>query len=251
MTADIVDLESRPYRLGLIHDAAPSLVPDLHAFATSPVPKPPAEVSLIHTDWPMALNDKLGDCTIAGALHVNQAGNVIAAEPWTYCGDDEVDSTYMGLTGGQDTGLLLPQVLNPWHMGPFLGQPPNGGFASVRPKNTNTMKQAIWIFGNAYCAVDLPMPAQEQFRPDGSGVWTLTGTDADYQIEGGHCIVAVAYTAEGIWFITWGGVVLATWEWWFTYGVQAYAVVPPGFVARGGDARGFSLHAMDNYLPKV
>lgn len=239
------------YQLGLIHDHAPPRVPDLAAFATAPIPAPPASVDLPQTSWPMADNDRLGDCTIAGAVHVNQAGALITSEPWSYAGDDETQSTYFGLSGGQDSGLMLPQVLEPWHAGDFLGSPKNGGYAAVHPQNTTAVKQSLWIFGNAYIAVNLPMPAQGQFKPDGSGVWELTKTSADDDIEGGHCVAPVAYNATGPIAVTWGGTVQITWAWWLKYVVQVYAVVPPAFVERGGDARGFDLAAIDGYLPAV
>jgi hypothetical protein len=145
---------------------------------------------------------------------------------------------------------MLPQVLRPWHLGQLAGGA-NGGYAIVRPKNTTAVKQSIWIFGNGYTAVDLPAIAQQQFRPDGSGVWELTHTSADYAIDGGHCIVAVAYSAEGVYCVTWGSTVLVTWGWWATYVVQCYAVVPPAFAEKGGDGRGYNLAALDAYLPRV
>lgn len=240
-----------PYKLGLIHDHAAPAVPDLAAFEAKPVPKPPASVAIPQAVWPMADNDTLGDCTIAGAVHVDQAGAVVASEPWTYCGDAETKSTYLGLSGGQDTGLTLPQVLRPWHAGAFLGAPKNGGYAVVHPRNTTAVKQSVWVFGNAYIAVNLPALAQQQFRPDGSGVWELTHTDADYDIEGGHCVVIVAYNATGPVAVTWGGTVQITWGWWARYVTQVYAVVPPAFVERGGDGRGFDLAAIDGWLTGV
>lgn len=249
----VVDIDSptgERFKLGLIHEPHAS-APDLLTFATEPIPTPPANVPLIEADYPMALNNNKGDCTIAGAVHVNELGDLVAGEPWTYCGDALVDKTYTGLTGGPDTGLMLPQVLKPWHRGEFLGQKPNGGYGSIHSKNTKLLKTGIWVFGNAYCAVNLPAIAQTQFKSDGSGVWELTGTSEDYNIEGGHCIVGAAYTSEGVYMLTWGEWVLATWEWWFTYGVQAYSVVPPGFVARGGDARGFSVAQLDGWLDKA
>jgi hypothetical protein len=205
---------------------------------------------LIKTVWPMAGNDTEGDCTIAGATHVNQAGALIASEPWSYQGDAATHQVYRHLSGGGDTGLMLPQVLKPWHTTGLWGEK-NGGYALIRPKNTTAVKQSVCIFGNGYVAVDLPAVAQQQFRPDGSGVWELTHTSADYNIEGGHCIVAVAYTSEGVYCVTWGSTVLVTWEWWMTYVVQCYAVVPPAFVERGGDARGYNLAAIDGFLTKV
>lgn len=248
MTA--TDLDAPRYKLGLIHDHNPPEVPDLATFEATPVPKPPASVLLIKTEWPMADNDRLGCCADAGKVHVNQSGALIASEPWTYQGDGSLETEYFGMTGGQDTGLLLPQVLKPWHLGKLAGGA-NGGYASVNPKNTTAVKQSIWIFGNAYIGVNLPAVAQSQFRPDGSGVWELTHTDADYDIEGGHCVVPVAYNATGPIAVTWGGTVQITWAWWAIYVTQVYAVVPPAFVERGGDGRGYDLKAIDAYLPKV
>lgn len=251
-----VDLDEPRYETGLIHDHQAPEVPDLGAFAIAPIPTPPGQVALIKASWPMANNGPgseylEGDCTVAGALHIDQAGALIATEPWSYCGDKLTHTTYRKLTGGADTGLMLPQVLKPWHAGPFLGAAKNGGYAVIHPKNTTAVKQSIWIFGNGYVAVNLPSIAQKQFRADGSGVWRLTHTSADHDIDGGHCIVAVAYSAEGVYCITWGGIVLVTWEWWATYVVQVYAVVPPAFEERGGDARGYNLAAIDGFLPKV
>jgi hypothetical protein len=240
-----------PYKLGLVHDHQPPMVPDLAAFATAPEPTPPPFVHSPQTNWPMADNDRLGDCTIAGACHVNEAGAVIVGEHYTYQGDAATSQEYFHLSGGQDTGLMLPQVLVPWHTGNGLwGQGRNGGYVSIQPGNLAGVKRGIWIFGNNYIAVNLPAPAQTQFNPNGTGVWELTNTSADWAIVGGHCIVPIGYNAEGIVTVTWGSTVLITYEWWTTYVTQVYAVVPPAFVEKGGDGRGYDLAAIDSYLTK-
>lgn len=238
------------YRLGLIHDNQPPAVPDLAVFATTPIPAPPVLVEAPDVVWPMADNDQIGDCTEAAKVHVDQAGASITDEPWTYQGDASLRTEYLKLTGGQDTGLMLPQVLKPWHEGTLAGGK-NGGYASVNVKNTRLLKQAVWIFGNLYIAVNLPAIAQQQFRPDGSGIWELTHTEADHDIEGGHCVVPVGYERLGVVAVTWGSTVTIAWDWWHTYVTQAYAVVPPAFVEKGGDARGFDLAAIDGFLPAV
>jgi hypothetical protein len=192
----------------------------------------------------MALNDKEGDCTIAGAVHVDQAGAFVVKEEWAYPGDPDVHSTYRQLTGGGDTGLQLPQVLRPWENPGLFGKGElfqNDGYAQIDPKNHTLVQQGVWIFGAGYIAVDLPMPAQQQFRPDGSGVWELTNTPLDQDIEGGHCIAPVGYNDRGVICVTWGSTVLVTWEWWDTYVVQVYVVIPPAFVERGGNAQGVDL----------
>ena len=240
-----------PYKLGVIHSEIPAAVKDLGCFATAPIPAPPASVTAPTLDSPMADNDRLGCCTISGVVHLDQVGAAIVDEPWTYPGDAAVEQVYFGLSGGADTGLQLPQVLDPWHRTGLFGDDQNGGFASVNPKNTTMVKQTVWIFGAAYIAVALPAPAQEQFVPSGSGVWALTGTSADYDIVGGHCIVPCGYSSEGVVAYTWGSTVLMTWEWWHTYVQQVYAVVPRGFVEKGGDGRGFDIAAIERTLGAV
>lgn len=251
MTADVLE-EAPRYKLGMIHDHRPPEVPDLAAFVTdNPVPAPPPSVAPPAVQWPMALNDQEGDCTIAGDVHRDQAGCAIVGMPWTYPGDAAVHTAYRSLTPqGQDTGLLLSTVLRVGRK-PGLFGVRNGGYAVIHPKNTTLVKQGIWIFGSDYIGVNLPMPAQGQFKSDGSGVWELTHTSEDYNIEGGHCVLPVGYTAEGVIAVTWGGTVLITWEWWMTYVTQVYAVVPPAFVSHGGDGRGFNLAALDSWLPRI
>jgi hypothetical protein len=238
------------FPLGLIHDSQPPAVPDLATFAKAPIPTPPVLVEAPQVVWPMADNDQIGDCTEAAKVHVDQAGAAITGEPWTYQGDASLRTEYLGLTGGQDTGLMLPQVLQPWKAGKLAGGA-NGGYASVNVKNTTLLKQAIWIFGNLYIAVNLPAIAQQQFSPDGSGIWKLTHTEEDYNIEGGHCVVPVGYSHLGVVAVTWGSTVTIEWGWWHEYVTQAYAVVPPAFVEKGGDAKGFDLAAIDAFLPSI
>lgn len=236
------------YKLGLNHSEIPKGVRDLSCFAMTPIPAPPTTVTAPSLVSPLADNDRLGCCTISGAVHLDQVGAAIVDEPWTYPGDEKVRQVYFGLTGGQDTGLQLPQVLDPWHRTGLFGNDTNGGFATVNVRNTTQIKQTIWIFGAAYIAVALPQTAQEQFSPDGSGVWELTHTNADYDIEGGHCVVPNGYSAEGVRAYTWGSEVLMTWEWWHTYVQQCYAVVPRGFIEKGGDGRGFDIAAIERDL---
>jgi hypothetical protein len=63
--------------------------------------------------WGVMLNDREGDCTIAGEWHLEEA--------WTdYLGhryvqpDAAIHTEYRSLTGGADTGLALLDVLKPW-----------------------------------------------------------------------------------------------------------------------------------------
>lgn len=232
------------YKLGLIHDHRPCPVPDLATFsASSPLPSPATEVPAPPVeDWEMACNDQEGDCTIAGVVHDDLAWSEITAEPYTYCGDPLVHSTYRGLTGGSDTGLLIDDVLNTWATkGLACSSEKIDAWAPVNPRNTTAVKQAVDFFGVCKMGVALPAIAQEQFQ-DGEP-WDLTGTSADYDIEGGHDVEAVAYDEDLI-IVTWGRLQRVTWRWFVHYTQQARAIIPGQFVERGGDARGLNIDQM-------
>jgi hypothetical protein len=231
------------YKLGRIHDYAAPPVPDLATYATKTLPAPSASVAVPGdnlANWGMLGNDQWGDCTIAGADHVILADSTITSEPYSAPSLTAVEREYFGLTGGPDSGLQLSQVLQAWKSVGMFGNKISS-YAPVHAQNTTLLQQCIEWFGASYVGVNLPQPAEGQFNPDGSGVWDLTGTSADSQIEGGHCIVLVGYDADKLYAITWGAVVGITYRWWAQYAEEAWAVITQEFVARNGDARGISL----------
>jgi len=229
------------YRLGLIHEYGPPKTADLAAYATAPLPPPAAEVAVpsVPGGFPMADNDRLGDCTIAGGpVHADQVWRALTQMPYSYPGDAAVQDAYFGLTGGPDTGLPLSTVCEAWRKG-LLGSTIDA-YAPVNPKDLTAVKQAVEWFGACYVGVNLPAVAQQQFDPNGEGTWELTGTDADYQIEGGHCVLLVGY-ASNLVAVTWGSTVFITPQWWYTYGQSAFALIPVEFEEHGGDTRGIPI----------
>ena len=57
-------------------------------------------------EYPMALNDTYGDCTIAGIIHMLQLAYSEIGETFEYLGDEAVKEEYFKLSGGADTGLV-------------------------------------------------------------------------------------------------------------------------------------------------
>jgi hypothetical protein len=234
------------YKLGRIHDHHPPPVPDLATYATKPLPPAAASVDVPGgnlASWGMLGNDQWGDCTIAGADHVILADSTITNEAYTAPTLNAVEREYFGLTGGADSGLVISNVLKSWRTTGMFGNK-LGAYAPVQVNNTTLLQQCIEWFGTAYCGVNLPQPAEGQFKTDGSGVWDLTGTSADSQIEGGHCIVLVAYDAQQLYAVTWGAIVGITYQWWEKYADESWATITQEFIARNGDARGISLSSL-------
>lgn len=217
------------YKLGRL---APAPVParDLTHYLTGPLAAPPLEVDAPHLTYPMACNDRLGDCTIAGVVHVDQATANLTAEPWTYPGDSKVAAEYFKLSGGQDTGLVEAGVLRAWSTEGLFGHK-LAAYAPLNVKHTVPIRQAVALMGAVYTGVLIPAPAQQQFA---QGLpWALTGTTADDQIEGGHAVPIVGYNATGPVVVTWGALQQVTWGWWLRYAEEAYAVISAEVKARG------------------
>ena len=234
------------YKLGRVHDHRPPPVPDLVTYATKPLPPPAASVAIPsiagdpHTAWGMLGNDQWGDCTIAGADHVIMADSAICKQPYTAPSLTAVEHEYFGLTGGPDSGLVMSKVLSSWR-GAGMFENKLSAYAPVHATNTTALQQCVDWFGTAYCGVNLPKPAESQFNQSGTGVWDLTGTSDDQQIEGGHCIGLVGYDADHLYAVTWGAIVGITYRWWAQYVDEAWATITQEFVSGGGDARGISL----------
>lgn len=217
---------------------------DLAHYLTAPLPAPPPEVAAPELDYPMAGNDRYGDCTIAAVVHSDQASAAQTREPWTYPGDQTVEAEYFKLSGGQDTGLAESLVLQTWQREGLFGRT-LAAFAPLAVKHTQTIKQATWLCGCVYTGVLIPAPAQQQFAA--GEPWDLTGTPADSEIEGGHAVPILGYNATGPIVCTWGRLQQATWRWWLTYAEEAYCVITAEVKARGS-LRGVNFAALDRDL---
>lgn len=235
-----------PYRLGRL-PVKPVAVGDLAHYLTQPLPEPPAAVDAPELAYPMACNDQAGDCTIAGVVHTDQALAALTNEPWTYPGDETVLSEYFSLTGGQDTGLNETDVLRVWQQNGLFGRQ-LAAFAPLAIRHTVTIRQAIALCGAVYTGVLVPAPAQQQFA--NGEPWDLTGTPADSQIEGGHCVPAVGYGPDGLVVVTWGRLQRVTWRWWLAYSEEAYAVITAELKERGS-LRGVDFQALESDLGRL
>lgn len=197
------------------------------------------------TSWPMALNDQLGDCTIAGIEHVLEVHAAEVKQTFPYPGDDATRTTYTGLTGGPDTGLLLSTVINAGSTTGLFGHKVVGA-AQIVADNVVSLKQSIDFWGAAYAGVNCPDSAQQQFNPDGTGIWRVV---PDATVEGGHCIIFVGYDQQYLYAVTWGGIVRVEWHWWSVYGTQAFALITDFFVDVGhGPTNSLDLAAMQSDL---
>ncbi len=216
--------------------------PGIHCLARyldSTLPAPPKVVSwssLVSPDaWGMLLNDSLGDCTIAGALHLNQSWATSAGGVFTPTnqmaleGYERIDG-YVPGKPSTDQGGDMVNVLNHWKS-QGIGGRKILGFVSVDHRNDTEVRQAIALFGGVYAAVSLPVSAQRQktwwnASPDDGGVW------------GGHCVPVLDYddTRNTLECVTWGAMKTMTRSFFRRYFVGCFAVVSQDFIKAGGEA---------------
>jgi len=230
-----------PGKLGRL---APQAVPvgDLTHYLTSPLAAAPATVAAPSLTYPMAGNDKIGDCTIAAVVHSDQATASLTKESYTYPGDKAVEAKYFQLTGGQDTGLVETNVLKKWIAKGGLFGHQLAAFAPLHVKHTTVIKQATALCGAVYTGVVIPYIAQQQFADHQP--WDLTHTSADDDIDGGHAVPIVGYNKIGPIVITWGALQQVTWAWWLHFAEEAYAVITSE-VKASGQLRGVNFTALE------
>jgi hypothetical protein len=191
------------------------------------LPKPPASFDYSNkvADYPMALNDTYGDCTIAGVIHMLQLIYAEIGETFEYPGDEAIKEKYFKLSGGADTGLVERQVLQTWMTEGFFGNKISA-YAPVNIKNRTEMATAIYLFGSVYLGVEMPANAEQQF--ENHEPWHLVSEDPQQPV-GGHCVVATGCNRFGLDIITWGATESMTWGWWEEYGSEAWVVIPEIF----------------------
>ncbi len=166
--------------------------------------------------FPMDGNDTKGDCTIAGRSHqITMYNGLIGKKKIpTKCATLRL---YNKLTGGQDTGLNMLDVLKYWL------KSDDGeniiAFVEVDPQNIVHVKQAIQLFGSIYLGFNVQQNAISDF--DIHRIWTPGKLTGD-----GHCIDAPDYDSDKLTILTWGNTQGGTWDWWTETVDECYAIIP-------------------------
>ena len=202
---------------------------DLVQYLTDPLPAGPASVAAPDFNWGILGNDQYGDCTFAGAVHLREAvaAREGVSENWPTA--DQVVEAYKAYTGcvepgdEHDSGANEADLLGVWLTDGLIDGNKILGYAPVDHRDHEELKSVVALFGGSYLGVAVPAPAQEQF---GAGEpWDLTGTEEDYEIEGGHCVPGVGYDSDYLYVVTWGKVQPVTWRWIAAYMEEAWAVL--------------------------
>jgi hypothetical protein len=241
-------------KLGKLDPQRSDNLSDITAYMGKILPAGPPSVDYTVgvANWEMALNDQYGDCTIATVTHMDKAWSHQTNEAYSYPGDQDIQNTYFGLSGGQDSGLVEADVLSAWKNTGLFGRK-IVGYAPVNIRDIRTMKSALHLFGGLYVGVQVPAIAQNQFEQGKE--WNPTGNPVvDRNIEGGHAIPLLGYFYENnnLHFkcITWGAVQVLTGQWWKMYADEAWAIIPAEYMDAAA-SMGINIQSLEADLPLV
>lgn len=217
----------------------------LAPFLTGPVPPTPSVVDWLGrvTDWPMYLNDQLGDCTCAAAGHMIEAWTAYVQGRTIEISNQDVLAAYEAVSGyrpGQpetDQGAVMQDVLTYWRK-TGIGGHKILAFAQVDHTRQDEVDAALNLFGHLYVGVDFPSSAMDQF--DAGQPWDVVAHDGG--IEGGHA-VDLGYEAAGarLTAVTWGQPQQLTTRWWDKYVEECWVAISPEWL----DATGHSPAGLD------
>jgi len=226
----------------------------------SPILTPPDSINwgqhIPSGSWGMMKNDLVGDCTCAGAGHMEMLWTSNASSLFIPT-DDQILSAYSSITGYDasktdeygnnptDNGANELDVLKYWQRNGIAGRK-IGAFVSINPQNLNHLKIATWLFGAVYTGANLTQADMDSFNEQKE--WSPTSND----YIGGHAFPIIGYDASGFGVVTWGAIQLATKEWVNTQLEEAYAVISPDWIANTGLApSGFDIGRLITDLAAV
>jgi hypothetical protein len=207
---------------------------------------PPAQVDWYSavTDWPMFLNDSIGDCTESMVGHLIENASRYGGGSTIEIGDHDVLTAYERVSGynpsnpSTDQGAVLQDVYGDWRK-TGVGGHKALAFAQIEYRNLLEVRQAVQHFGAVGLGIVVTQDMMDDF--DAGLPWARsTG-----QQLGGHAVPVVGYDAEHVYVVTWGKVQPMAWGVLVHATDEAWvAVLPEWFSAAGHDPEGVDLHGL-------
>jgi hypothetical protein len=183
-------------------------------------------------------NDRLGDCTAAGACHIVDAITAAAGAPAVLTAQDAIgfyslSTGYNPADPSTDQGGDEYTVLSTWKDKGIDGKGAHAiaGFVAIDPSNADFVKSVAWLFENLYFGIEL---ADAWTSTPNGGVWDV-GQAPDPN--DGHCVVGLGGSPAGIVVDTWGEFITITWAAIAEFcgdgaGGQLFCVLTPEIISR-------------------
>lgn len=203
-------------------------------------------------EWPMYLNDEIGDCTVAAAGHMIEAWTAYGRGTAVKISDGDVLEAYRAVSGyvpgdpSTDTGAVMQDVLDFWRK-TGIGGHRILAFAEVDIRRAAQVEAALYLFGHVYLGLVVPASAEDQFAA--GQPWDLVRNDGG--ILGGHAVNLGGWDASmpghvRLEVVTWGRRQQMTSAFWRQYVQEAWVVADQEWVnATGGSPPGLDAAALN------
>lgn len=236
------------------HDLRDLLFADYKTGALKEAPVGFGHLKLVKNPWGILLNDRLGDCAIAGPMHETM---LLAAEGGhgVFFTDQDAEAVYSAACGydpddpSTDQGCAVRDVLA-YRAATGLTDAAGanhriGAYVAVESGNWGALLEALNTFECVGIGIQVPQSAMDQFQ--NGEPWTVVEGS---QIVGGHYVPVVARPHEEIVdVVTWGAVQEMTAKFYKTYADEAWAYISTdALTASGKTLEGFDLAALQEDL---
>lgn len=180
--------------------------------------------------YEIAMNNRIGCCTVATIVHLLQCHAANHGETFTVS-DEEVLRAYMAISGYDgtpetDRGAMpldaLTHARDVW--GVIIG------FVKLDPSNYRQLHAGINLFGGIYTAARLPKRVQEQGTDWELPPLALRTDDDEPGSLGGHALAALGYSHTHFNMLPWTDPTPAGNAWIDEYVDEAYAVLTQRWV---------------------
>jgi hypothetical protein len=218
-----------------------------------PVPAAFGHYDLIN-DWGMLANDRVGDCTCAGADHEVMLWTIEGFGRAATFNDFNTLADYSAITGynpnnpNTDQGAVVRDVLRyrqKTGMVDSLGKRHKiGAYLMIDPSNLNEVLESMYLFSAVGIGFAVPQSAIDQFE---AGLpWS---TVKDSPVVGGHYVPGVGYDGTYIYCVTWGKVQKMEVPFFKKYCEEAWAILSQEFLnANNLSPEGFNIDQLKNDL---
>lgn len=202
------------------------------------MPSPPASIDWASEvkEWPMYLNDQLGDCTCAEVGHAEQAWTAYASTEFTMP-EQNILSLYETVGGyipgnpSTDNGCVIQDVLQ-YMTSTGIGGHKYLAFAQLGYLgDMNKIYQVLDMFGSIYLGINCPDSAEAQFSK--GEIWTYV---PGATIVGGHAIALQKKNPDStMGVVTWGALQQMDQSFWLHYVEEAWVAVTEDWFGKTGD----------------
>lgn len=212
--------------------------------------------------WGMNLNDKIGDCAVAGPYHEHKLWNAVTGTPFSYT-DTQVRNTYK-VVGDYDPKQTDEQGNNPTDNGCDMARVASyrrktglldtkgkrhkiDAYVALEPGNWEQFRVCMWLFGAAGLGMIFYNANWDQY---------LAGKPWDYDPksgqDGGHYVPGVGDRQQNISTVTWGSLQGMTRRCYDKQVDEALGYVSKEYILKGGKTpEGFDFNALMTAVANV